>query len=81
MKKNFAKLRLLFRPTGCCIAALSAIALAEPASADSYVDVDGFRYRLNINPQPAQSEWPVSAVLTGALDWDAQELCDNRFKS
>lgn len=71
MKKNFAKLRLLFRPTGCCIAALSAIALAEPASADSYVDVDGFRYRLNINPQPAQSEWPVSAVLTGALDWDA----------
>ncbi|MEZ3590773.1 MAG: leucine-rich repeat domain-containing protein [Muribaculaceae bacterium] len=70
MEKYFTKFRRSLRPLVYGAAALAAVAIPTVANADSYVDVDGFRYRLNINPHPGEGEYLVSAVLIEALSYD-----------
>lgn len=71
MKKNFAKQKNPAGLLACGLLTLSAMAVPMGAGADSFVDVDGFRYRLILDPDAPDDGIAVYATLVGALTQNA----------
>lgn len=49
---------------------LLSVAIPVRAKADSFVDFEGFRYRLNVVPDAPYEQYPVSATLVEALSYE-----------
>lgn len=68
MKKLFTR-----RPAvllACVLMTLLSVAIPVRAKADSFVDFEGFRYRLNVVPDAKTEQWPVFATLVQPLSYE-----------